>query len=130
MRAGGGFRGHRLVGMADQRTAAAFSAKAALARSDTLGLLRLVRLLTLRRGKAGIVRGFAGFCGPRFKLGNAPLGRLKALPQRPDQGVFLGVAQVVEVGELGHPMVRIDSAVTASSIFFRPVDAWAEYPSK
>jgi hypothetical protein len=42
------------------------------------------------------------FAEPRFKFGNPPLGRLKALPQRPDQGVLLGVAQVVEVGKLGH----------------------------
>ena len=47
MRTGGGFRGHRLVGMADQRAATAFAAKAALARTGALGLLRPVRLLTL-----------------------------------------------------------------------------------
>ncbi len=46
--------------------------------------------------------GFSRLGEPRFKLGNAPLGRLKALPQRADQGILLGVAQVVEVGKLRH----------------------------
>ena len=64
-----------------------------------LGFLRLVRFLTLRRRQTGIVWGFPRLGEPRFKLGNAPLGRLKALPQRADQGILLGVAQVVEVGK-------------------------------
>jgi hypothetical protein len=130
MGAGKGFRGHRLVGMANQRAAAAFAAKAALARCNMFGLLRSVRLLTLRRRQAGIVRVFRGFGEPRLKFGDASLGRLKALPQRPDQGVFLGVTQVVEVGKLRHPSLRIDSAVTASSTFFEAVNARANYPSQ
>jgi hypothetical protein len=60
-----------------------------------LGFLRLVRLLTLRRRQTGIVRGF-----PR--LGDAPLGCLKALPKRADQGILPSVTQVVEVAKLGH----------------------------
>jgi hypothetical protein len=116
MRAGGGFRRYRLVGMADQRTAAAFAAEAASARSDALGLLRLIGLLTLRRRQAGIVRRLAGFGEPRFKFDNAPFGRLKALPQRPDQGVLLGVAQVVEVGRLRHVATETNMAVMVSSI--------------
>src|SRR5208282_6053010 len=117
MRAGRHLGGHRLVGIADQRPATAFAAQTAFARSGALGLLRPVRLLALRWRQAGIVRGFAGFGEPRLKLGNPPLGLLKALPQRPDQGVLLGVAQVVEVGKLGHPAFKIDSTVTASSTF-------------
>src|SRR6185312_12422400 len=116
---GGGFRDHRLVGMANQRAATAFAAQAAAARSDALGLLRPVELLARRWRQAGIVRGFAGLGEPCLKFGNALLGRSKALPQRPDQGVFLGVAQGVKVGKLRHPAVRLDSAVTASSTFFQ-----------
>jgi hypothetical protein len=117
MRAGRGFRDHGLVGMADQRAATACAAQAALARSGAPGLLQRGGLLALRWRQAGIVRGLAGFGEPRFKLGNAPLGRRKAQPQRPDQGVLLGVAQVVEVGKLGHLALRTDSAVTRSSSF-------------
>ncbi len=100
MRAGGRLRGDRFVGKQRQRTTPATATQAALARSGTLGFLRLVRLLTLRRRQTGIVRGFPRLGEPRFKLGNAPLGCLKALPQRADQGILLGVAQVVEVGKL------------------------------
>src|SRR5580692_8996184 len=83
-----------------------------------LGLLRLVRFLTLRRRQTGIVRGFPRLGESRFKLGNAPLGRLKALPESADQDIFLSVAQVVEIGKRGHAPVRIDSAVTVSNRFF------------
>src|SRR6185312_2140946 len=76
-------------------------------------------LLARRWRQAGIVRGFAGLGEPCLKFGNALLGRSKALPQRPDQGVFLGVAQGVKVGKLRHPAARLDSAVTASSTFFQ-----------
>src|SRR6185312_14094218 len=106
-----------LVGMAGQRAATALAAQAALARSDAPGLLRLVGLLPLRWRQAGIVRGFTGFGKPRFKLDNTPLGRLKAPPQRPDQGVLLGVAQVVEVGKLRHAAIGIDSTMMVSSTF-------------
>lgn len=116
MRAGGGFRDHGLVLITDQRAAAAFTAKAALARSDALGFLRLVPLLAPPRRQAGIFWGFARSGEPRFKFGNASLGHIK-LPQRPDQGVFLGVAQVEELGKLGHPTVRINSAATAQAPF-------------
>ncbi len=125
MRAGRDLRGYPLVGMADQRSAATFAAQTAFARSGAFGLLRPVRLLAFRWRQAGIVRRLVRLGEPRFKLGNAPLGRLKALEQRPDQGVLFGVAQVVEVGKLGHPAVRIDSAVTASSTFFQ-AGRWAD----
>src|SRR4051812_18343060 len=65
------------------------------------------------------VRGLAGFGEPCLRFGDAPLGRLKALPQRPDWGVPPGVAQVAEVGELGHTAMKIDPAVTASSAFLQ-----------
>jgi hypothetical protein len=103
--------------MADQRAATAFAAQAALARSDALGLLRPVGLLALRWRQAGIVRSFAGFGEPRLEFGNAPLGRLKALPQRPDQGVLLSVAQVVEVGKLWYAAIGTNTALTGSSTF-------------
>ena len=79
--------------------------QAALAWSDTLGFLRLVRPLTLRRRQAGIVRGFTGLREPRLKIGNPRRQVLHLCPQRPDQGVLLGVAQVVEVGKLRHAFV-------------------------
>ena len=112
-----------------RRCLAALAAQTAFARSGAFDLLQPVRLLAFRRRQAGIGRGFVRRGEPRFKLGNAPLGRLKALPQGPDQGVLFGVAQVVEVGKLGYSAVRIDSAVTASSTFFRRVDAGVGYPS-
>jgi hypothetical protein len=65
------------------------------------------------------VRDLAGFGEPCLRFGDAPLGRLKALPQRPDRGVPPGVAQVAEVGELGHTAMKIDPAVTASSAFLQ-----------
>jgi hypothetical protein len=73
-----------------------------LAWSGTLGSLRLIRLLTLRRRQAGIVRGFPRTIEPRFEIGNPPLRRLKPLVQRPDQSIFLSVAQVVEIEKLRH----------------------------
>ena len=96
--------------------AAARAPQAAFARSDTLGFLRLVRLLTLRRRQAGIVRGFRRFAEPCFKLGNPPLGRFKTLPQRPDQGILLGVTQVVEVGKLEHPRLESTRPWSCQSI--------------
>jgi hypothetical protein len=102
MRAGGRLGGDRFVGKQRQRTTTAPATQAASAPSATLGFLRLVRLLTLRRRQTGIVRGFPRLGEPRFMLGNAPLGCLKALPKRADQGILLSVAQVVEVGKLRH----------------------------
>jgi hypothetical protein len=128
MDAGGGFRNHRLVRMADQRSATASAAQAALAWSDAFGFLRLIGLLTLRRRQAGIVRRLARFGKPRFKFGNAPFGRFKALPQRPDQGVFLGVAQVVEVGKLRHTPIATNPTVLMSSPCLQVVEAQADCP--
>ena len=79
-----------------------FATQAARARSNTLGLLRLVRFLPLRWRQAGIVRGLRG--SP--SLASSAATRRQALhlrPQRPDQHVLLGVAQAAEVGKLGHP---------------------------
>jgi hypothetical protein len=45
--------GHRFVGIAGQRTATAFAAEVVLAWSDTLGFIRLVRLLPFGRRQAG-----------------------------------------------------------------------------
>ena len=104
MRAGYRLGGYRLVGIAGQRTATTFAAQAALAWSNTLACLGLVRLLTLRWRQAGIVRCLRRFTEPCFKFGNPPLGCLKALPQRPNKGILLCVAQVVEVGKLRHAL--------------------------
>jgi hypothetical protein len=41
------------------------------------------------------------------------------LPQRPDQGVLLGVAQVVEVGKLRHTAIAINPTVMVSSTFLQ-----------
>lgn len=117
MRAGGRLRSDRFVGKQRQRTTAAPATQAALARSSMLGFLRVVRFLTLRRRQTRIVRGLPRLGELRFKLGNAPLGRLKALPESADQGILLSVAQMVEIGKRGHAPVRIDSAVTVSNLF-------------
>ena len=95
-----GLRGHRLVRVAGQRTAAAFTAQAALARSGSLGCLRPVRLLRLRWRQAGIVRRLRRFVEPGFERRDPRRQRLNLRPQRVDQGVFLGVAQMVEVREV------------------------------
>ena len=97
-----GFRGHRFVGKEGQWPATPFATQAAFARSGTPGFLRLVRLLTLRRRQAGIVRGFRRFVELCFKLRNPCRQVLHLRPQRVDQGVFLGVAQVVKVRKPEH----------------------------
>jgi len=102
VRTGWRLRGHRLVGIAGQRAATALATQAAFARSDALGFLRVVRLLTLRRRQAGIVRGLRRFVELSFEPRDPRRPALNLRPQLPDQGVFLGVAQVVEVGKLGH----------------------------
>jgi hypothetical protein len=106
MPAGGRLRGYRFIGKQRQRAATPFATQAALARSDTLGFVRLVRLLPLRWRQTGIVWGFRRFAELCFEIGNPPLGRLKALPKGTDQGVLLGVAQVVEVGGSGTPRLE------------------------
>ena len=50
-----------------------------------------------------------------FEVRNPPLGRIKSLPQRPDQRILFGVAQMTEVGERRHPAFRIESAVIVST---------------
>ena len=98
----GCFRGHRFVGKEVQWPATPFATQAAFARSGTPGFLRLVRLLTLRRRQAGIVRGFRRFVKLCFEYRNPCRQVLHLHPQRLDQGVFLGVAQVVKVRKLQH----------------------------
>jgi len=100
----GCLRGDRFVGEKGQRATAALTTQAALAWSATLGFLGLVRLLTLRRRQAGIVRCLRRFTEPCFKFSDPPLGYLKAPPQRPNQGILLCVAQVVEIGKLRHAL--------------------------
>jgi hypothetical protein len=74
----------------------------------TLGFLRLVRLPTPRRREIEIVRRYSRLGEPRFNLGDASLGRLKALPEGADQVILPGVAQEVEVGESGHTPLLFD----------------------
>jgi hypothetical protein len=47
-----------------------------------------------------------------------------------DQGIFFTVAQMVEVGKLGHAPVRIDATVTASTTFSKTVRTGQSYPAK
>jgi hypothetical protein len=100
METGNRLGGHGFIGIAGQRTATTFATQAAFARSDAFGFLRLVQLLPLRRRQAGIVRCLRWFAEPGFQIGNSPLSPLKAFPQRPDQGILLGVAQLAEIGKL------------------------------
>ena len=99
---GGWLHGDRFVRRAGQRAATALATQAPFAWSGRLGLLRLVWLLTLGRRQAGVVRGLSGLTQRRFKIRDPCRQALHLRPQRPDQGVFFGVAQVVEVGKLGH----------------------------
>jgi hypothetical protein len=112
MRAGGRFRGHRFVRMTGQRTATPFATQATCAWSDTHGLLRLVRLVTLQAcpcegggWQAGIVRCLRRFVELGFERRHPSRQALHLRPQRPDQSVLLGVAQVAEVGKPGHALV-------------------------
>jgi hypothetical protein len=104
--AGHDFGDHRLIGIAGQRATAALAAQTALAWAVSPGFLRLVGLLALRWRQARIVRRLRWLAEPGFKCRNPPLGRLKPLKQRQDQRVLLGVAQVAEVGKLGHPKLE------------------------
>jgi hypothetical protein len=63
-----------------------------------LGLLRLVGLLPLRRRYAGIVRCHRGLAEFGFEFLNPPFRNIKALLQRSDQRILLGLAQRSEVG--------------------------------
>ena len=104
---GAGYRlgSDRLVRIAGQRATASFAAKAARARPNTLGFLWLVRFLPLRWRQAGIIRGLPRLAEPCFKRRNPCRQALHLRPERPDQRVLFRVAQVVEVGKLGHALV-------------------------
>ena len=94
-----------LVGFADQWAAAALAAQAALARSDTLRFLRLVRLLPLRWRQAGIVRGLRRIAELCLEFRDPRHQRLDLRPKREDQRVLFSVAQIAEVRRLGHAIV-------------------------
>ena len=55
-----------------------------------------------------------------LRVPQSPLSRVKSLPERSDQRIFLCVAQIIEVGELRHPAFRIDSTVTVSTRLLPP----------
>jgi hypothetical protein len=77
-------------------------AEAALPRAIPPRLLRLVGLLSLRRRQAGIVRRLRRLGELRLQLGDPTLCRVQPLPQRQDQRILLGVAQLAEVGQYAH----------------------------
>jgi len=103
---GHGLRNHGLIGIAAQRSTAALATQTALARAVSPGFLRLVGLLPLRWRQAGIVRGFRRFTELCLECRDPPFSRLKPFEQRSDQRVLLGVAQLAEVGKLGHPKLE------------------------
>jgi hypothetical protein len=93
MHAGHWLGGHRFVRIAGQRAPTAFAAQTALAWSDMLGFLRLVR--------ASVPSTTAGWNCPGFSAverRNPCRQALHLRPQRMDQGVLLGVAQSAEIG--------------------------------
>src|SRR4029077_19139822 len=93
------------------------AAQATAARALTFGLLWLVGLLPLRRRHAGIVRCVRWLAEFGFAVRNSPLRQIKALPQRSDQRILLGVAQKTEVEWRGQAAFRIDSPVILSTNF-------------
>jgi hypothetical protein len=93
---------HRRIGIAGKRPATTLPAQTALARAVPPRLLYLVGLLSPRRRQAGIVRRLRRLGQLRLQLGDPTLCRLKPLPQRQDQRILLGVAQLAEVGQYGH----------------------------
>ena len=86
----------------DQVRGQALAAHTALARADAPGFLRRVRFLSFRRRQAGIVRRLCRFAKLCLKFRGPCRQGLNLRPKREDQRVLLGVAQVVEVRELGH----------------------------
>jgi len=102
MRAGHRLGRHRFVGITGQRTATAFTTKAALARSGALDLVWLVRLLPPQWRQAGIVRGFRRLGELGFEHRDASRQALHLRSKRLDQSIFLGVAQVLEVRKSRH----------------------------
>ena len=120
VRAGQGLGNHRLIRITGKRPAAPSATETAMARALPFGLLRMVGLLPLRRRHAGIVRCLRRLAELGFEFRNPPLSHVKSLPERSDQRIFLGVAQIIEVGELRHPAFRIDSTVTVSTPLLLP----------
>ena len=132
----------RLIGITRQRAPTAHAPQAAAARALPFGLLRLVGLLPLRRRHAGIVRCLRWLAEFGLEFRNSPLRHIKALPQRSDQRILLGVAQKSKVGWRGHPALRIDATVTLSTNFLPsgavhrprlpsgPLPGMSKYPSR
>lgn len=79
-----------------------FTAQTALARADAPGFLGQAGLLSFGRGHAGIVGGLRRFGELGFEFRDASCQGLNPRPKRVDQRVFFSVAQVAEVGKLGH----------------------------
>ena len=121
MRAGGRFCGNRLVGMAAQWTATPFATQAAGAWSDTLGLLRLVRLLTLRWRQAGIVRCLRRFAEPGFECAitrAVKMGLCTCAHSARIKASFSASLRRLSSGSWVTSRFRIDSVVTVSNVFY------------
>ena len=56
-------------------------------------------------GRLEVSGVFAGPCKPGLERRNPCRQALHLRPQRPNQGVLVGVAQVAEVRKLGHTLV-------------------------
>ena len=106
--------GHRLIRIGGQGVAAAFSSQATQARADPFAFLRSVGLLAFRWWGAGVIRGLRRIGRFGFKRLDARGQELNLRPERQDQGVLLGVAQVGEGRWRGYLTVRIESSVTLS----------------
>jgi hypothetical protein len=106
MHTGDRLHNHCLIGIERQWPAATLTTQTALARPAAFGLLRLIGLLPLRWWQAGIPGCLRRLAELGFEFRDALFGCLKSLPQRLDQRVLLGVAQLAEVGNLGHPKLE------------------------
>ena len=106
--------GHRLIRIGGQGVAAAFSSQATQARADPFAFLRSVGLLAFRWWGAGVIRGLRRIGRFGFKRLDARGQELNLRPERLDQGVLLGVAQVGEGRWRGYLAVRIESSATLS----------------
>jgi hypothetical protein len=86
------------IGVACKPPAANLPTQATLAWAVALRLRRSVGLLSLRWWQARIIWCLPRLGEPRLQLGDTTFCRLKPLPQRQDQRILLGVAQLTEVG--------------------------------
>jgi len=97
---------HRLVGITGQRSTATLAAQTAAARATHFARRGVIGLLPLRWRQAGIVRRLRWLPELGFQLGEPLFGCGKALPEHQDQRVLLGIAQLAEVGQRGHPKLE------------------------